>query len=128
STLLRLCVPICQCPMLSCPPLKYSAAFSSFLAQLFGARRHLRSFPTRRSSDLKKQNHIAILKEIRKQDMITKTDLVDKVHLTSVGVGNIVGELIEAGIVREAGYGESRGGRPPVLYTMEWDSVYVIAV
>ena len=76
----------------------------------------------------KKQNHIAILKEIRKQDMITKTDLVDKVHLTSVGVGNIVGELIEAGIVREAGYGESRGGRPPVLYTMEWDSVYVIAV
>src|SRR5699024_11336311 len=76
----------------------------------------------------KKQNHIAILKEIRKQDMITKTDLVDKVHLTSVGVGNSVGELIEAGIVREAGYGESRGGRPPVLYTMEWDSVYVIAV
>src|SRR5699024_12586523 len=51
-----------------------------------------------------------------------------KVHLSAFGVANIVDVLIEEGHVREAGYGESRGGRPPVLYTMEWDTVYVIEV
>lgn len=69
-----------------------------------------------------------ILKEIRKYETFTKMDLIDKFHLTSTAIGNIFTELIQANIIHEVGYGESNGGRPPVLYAMQWDSIYVIAV
>ena len=73
-------------------------------------------------------NRSLILKEIRQNGPITKIDLAERYDLTFTAVGNIVFDLSEAGIVEKAGYGESSGGRPPVLYQIKWDSVYVVAL
>src|SRR5699024_9243773 len=77
---------------------------------------------------LKQLNRSLILKEIRQSGPISKIDLASQFDLTFAAVGNIMTELSEAGVIEEAGYGESRGGRPPVLYDIKWDSVYVIAL
>lgn len=78
--------------------------------------------------NLRQLNRSLILKEIRQYGPITKIDLASKFDLTFTAVGNIVTELSDADIVEEAGYGESKGGRPPVLYNIKWDNVYVIAL
>ncbi|MBY7142895.1 ROK family transcriptional regulator [Virgibacillus sp. NKC19-3] len=77
---------------------------------------------------VKQANRSFILKDIRQSGPITKIDLARKFDLTFSAVGNIITEFSEAGLIKEAGYGESSGGRPPVLYEMKWDSVYVIAL
>lgn len=77
---------------------------------------------------VKQLNRSLILKEIRQNGPIPKIDLSSKFDLTFPAVGNIITELLDTGIIEEAGYGESSGGRPPILYKMNWDSVYVIAL
>src|SRR5699024_8661467 len=73
-------------------------------------------------------NRSLILKEVLQNGPITKIDLANKFDLTFTAVGKIVTDLYKAGLIKEAGYGKSRGGRRPILYNMEWDSVYVIAL
>lgn len=80
------------------------------------------------SDAVKQLNRSLILKEIRQNGPVTKIDLANKFDLTFPGVGNIINALMEADLIKEAGYGESSGGRPPILYNMNWDSVYVIAL
>lgn len=73
-------------------------------------------------------NRSLLLKEILQKGPTTKIDLADKFKLTFQAVGNIVKELSEAELIEEVGYGKSRGGRPPILYNIQWDSVYVISL
>lgn len=77
---------------------------------------------------VKQVNRSLILKAIRQKGPITKIALAEQFNLTFAAVGNIITELSEAGLIEETGYGESSGGRPPILYGMKWDSVYVIAL
>src|SRR5699024_2425838 len=55
-------------------------------------------------------------------------DLINTFDLTPTAIGNIIDELIKADIIHKVGYGKSKGGRPPVLYAIKWDKVYVIAI
>src|SRR5699024_2896068 len=77
---------------------------------------------------IKQNNRLLILKEIRQNGPVTKIELANKFDLTFSGVGNIISILMEADLIKEVGYGESSGGRPPILYNMNWDSIYVIAL
>ncbi|MUV37277.1 hypothetical protein JNUCC1_01083 [Lentibacillus sp. JNUCC-1] len=61
------------------------------------------------SDTVKQLNRSLILKEIRKFGPITKIDIAKKFGLTFPAVGNIVADLLKAGVIEEAGYGESRG-------------------
>ncbi|WP_217589117.1 ROK family protein [Lentibacillus saliphilus] len=73
-------------------------------------------------------NRSYILKQIREQGPITKIALANYLSLTFAAVSNIVADLVKLNVIKEVGYGESEGGRPPVLYDMNWNSIHVIAV
>jgi len=77
---------------------------------------------------VKQLNRSLILNEIRRNGPVPKIELAKKFDLTFTAVGNIITELSDMGFIKEAGYGESKGGRRPILYHMKWDSVYVIAL
>lgn len=77
---------------------------------------------------LKQLNRSLILKEIRKRGPVTKIELANKFDLSFPSAGNIITELLHADLIKETGYGESKGGRRPILYGMKWDSVHVIAL
>lgn len=84
--------------------------------------------PFGNGNTVKQNNRTLVLKEIRNHESITKMSLINTFDLTPTAIGNIIDELIKANIIHKVGYGKSNGGRPPVLYAIKWDSVYVIAI
>jgi len=77
---------------------------------------------------VKKINRSLILKEILQSGPCTKIELSEKFNLTFQTVGNVIKELEDADLIENVGYGKSSGGRPPILYNMNWSSVYVISL
>ena len=66
------------------------------------------------NSDIKRKNKAAILRELIRAGEATKPELAFSLHLSLPTVGQIVAELIEAGVVEENGRAVSVGGRRPV--------------
>ncbi len=79
-------------------------------------------------SDLSMRNRLEVLGVIRRAGPITKPEIAARTQLTSVTVTNIVRELEATGWVQASGYGESSGGRRPVLYTMSSERYAVVSV
>lgn len=64
---------------------------------------------------LKEHNSRLVLKTIYHSDAISRADIARATHLTRTTVSDIVNELIEEGLLEEAGIGTSMGGKPPIL-------------
>jgi N-acetylglucosamine repressor len=66
---------------------------------------------------IREVNRSIILDLVRLGDRVSRTELARRSKLTKPTVSTIIGELIEAGIVRDVGFGESvsGGGRPARL-------------
>ncbi|WP_347438257.1 ROK family protein [Fodinisporobacter ferrooxydans] len=62
------------------------------------------------------RNAKEIYKLIRTQGVALKADLLEKSKLTVSTLTRILEELISLGLILEAGFGESTGGRKPILY------------
>lgn len=77
---------------------------------------------------MKSLNKTLILNVIRTEGPISRAAIAKKTQLTPPTVTNIVGELIEAGLVIERDLGESRGGRKPILLTLNTSAFHVIGV
>ena len=79
------------------------------------------------SKGMKFSNALLVLDTVMKNAPISRSDLVRKVGLTQVSVINITNELLDAGIVQEAGKagGSSQGRRSLVLDVRE-DAFYGI--
>lgn len=77
---------------------------------------------------LKKYNEIGMLDLIRRHGSISKADLSRLTGLSATASGMIVSALQEKGYIREAGEGESRGGRKPVMLELNPHSIYSIGV
>ena len=67
------------------------------------------------NSDIKTNNKKRIIKLLAKERELTKLDISRKLEISVPTVTTIVGELIEEGIVLEAGMATSTGGRKPVI-------------
>ena len=61
---------------------------------------------------INKQN---ILNFFRKKDEVRKTEIVDSIGLSAATVSALIQELVDEGYLLEKGYGESSGGRKPML-------------
>lgn len=79
-------------------------------------------------SDIKINNKKRIIKLLSKERELTKLDISRKLDISVPTVTTIVGELIEDGIVLEAGMATSTGGRKPVIIKFLPDSRYSIGV
>ncbi|SDW02650.1 transcriptional regulator, MarR family [Marininema mesophilum] len=77
---------------------------------------------------MKSINKSIILNVIRQQGPIPRAEIAKVTQLTPPTVTNIVGELLDAGIVVECELGESTGGRKPILLRINASTFGVIGV
>jgi predicted NBD/HSP70 family sugar kinase len=78
--------------------------------------------------DLRRENRAAVLWSLYFSRPGSRQDLSAATGLSPASVTNVVRELLEAGIVTEAGSEDSDGGRPRVLLDINPDYGYVIGV
>lgn len=60
-----------------------------------------------------------MLEVLRVHRLLTKTDIVKLTGLTYPTVAKVISSLQEARLIQESGEGQSRGGRPPLLYSFD---------
>lgn len=77
---------------------------------------------------MREMNTKLILRVIRKFSPISRSGIVKKTNLTGATVSRIVSKLLEYGLVQEVGYGESQGGRKPILLELNPHSVLVLGI
>jgi predicted NBD/HSP70 family sugar kinase len=76
--------------------------------------------------DMRRSNRSVILTSIYRQGPLSRYELGRETSLSAASVSNLVGELLEEGIVEEAGSVESDGGRPRVLLRVAPAFGYVV--
>lgn len=69
-----------------------------------------------------------IFEQIRKVGTVSKIDLLEKSGLTGSTLTRTLEELTAQGLILEAGFGESTGGRRPILYTINPQYAYVFGL
>ncbi|WP_276357181.1 ROK family transcriptional regulator [Cohnella caldifontis] len=77
---------------------------------------------------VKNMNRNVILEFIRNQGPITKAEIAARTHLSFTAINNIVDELIREGLIMEAGFDISSGGRKPILLDINPSGVYTVGV
>lgn len=65
---------------------------------------------------------------IHKYGPITKVDLLEMTKLKQTTIFRIIDRLLKENFIEECGYGDSNGGRPPVLYRINADISYIVSV
>jgi predicted NBD/HSP70 family sugar kinase len=76
----------------------------------------------------KDHNSRLVLQTIYEGGQMSRADLARLTHLTRTTVSEVVGDLIEQGLVEEVGQGPSSVGRTPTLLSVVDDSRHIIAV
>ncbi|TWD74879.1 putative NBD/HSP70 family sugar kinase [Kribbella amoyensis] len=76
--------------------------------------------------DMRRTNRSVILTSIYRQGPLSRFELSHETALSAASVSNLVAELLEEGIVEEAGSVESDGGRPRVLLRVAREFGYVV--
>ncbi|PAB58570.1 ROK family transcriptional regulator [Anaeromicrobium sediminis] len=77
---------------------------------------------------MKRINRLVVLNLMRQEGPISRSHLAKKSSLNPATISSITMTLIEEGIVREIGSGESSGGRKPILLELNKENVYAIGV
>lgn len=78
--------------------------------------------------DEKKLSKKNILSLIRRKGPINKNDLGQIVGVSFPTISKIINELLEIGLIKIKQQGESRGGRKPLLYSVDGSSCLAIGV
>ncbi|AOM84239.1 ROK family transcriptional regulator [Salisediminibacterium beveridgei] len=77
---------------------------------------------------MKSLNRSLVINIIRRDGPISRTDISKQANLTPPTVTNIVNDLLKEGLVKEGRIGVSKGGRRPVLLSINYNNHYVIGV
>jgi N-acetylglucosamine repressor len=85
--------------------------------------------PTKATHQKTKQhNRDLVLKNIFDRETISRAEIARLTKLTRTTVSDMVAGFIEEGLVEEIGYGESIGGKAPLLLSLVADSRYLIGL
>jgi|SRR3990170_154145 len=82
----------------------------------------------RNLKDIKLSNRAIIFRAIREAQTISRADLAKLTGLNPATITNIARELLEQGLIEEAGFSGSKGGRPSALLKICSKHSYIIAV
>ncbi len=76
------------------------------------------------------QSHLKtrIIQEMFFTPTATFNDLSEVLGRSIPLISKTIGELIDAGYLLEKGYAPSQGGRPPLMYSLQKDNMYILAV
>ena len=80
------------------------------------------------SKDIKISNRLLVRDTIRRKGLIARYELAKETGLTPPTVTVIVNELINDGVVREVGHGESSGGRRPIMLELDPKAALIFAI
>jgi predicted NBD/HSP70 family sugar kinase len=78
--------------------------------------------------DLRRSNRSLMLRHLYFHQSVSRQDLIRATGLSTASVSNVVTDLIDDGIVVEAGAVESEGGRPRILLEVDNSRFQVIGV
>ena len=76
----------------------------------------------------KQHNRDLVLKTIIDHDAISRAEIARRTNLTRATVSDIVTLLSKENLVKEIGYGESIGGKAPILLSLVADSRYLLGL
>lgn len=76
----------------------------------------------------KQHNRDLVLKTIFDNESISRAEIARVTKLTRATVSDMVANLVEEGLVEEVGYGESIGGKAPILLSLIANSRYLIGL
>ena len=82
----------------------------------------------RNLSDIRLINRSVIFRTIREVGTISRSDLAKRTGLNPATITNITRELLDQGLIIQAGPGKSRGGRRSSLLQINAQHAYIIAV
>lgn len=77
---------------------------------------------------IKEMNTTLVLQMVREHGPISRADISKRTGLNPATVSSHLQSLLEHGVVRETGSGESSGGRKPTLLALVPDACYAVAV
>jgi N-acetylglucosamine repressor len=77
---------------------------------------------------VKEANKFLVLNCIREYEPTSQEEIVTKTRLSRPTVINIVKELLEENLIEKTGYGESNGGRSPVLLSFNSTAYYALGI
>jgi N-acetylglucosamine repressor len=73
-------------------------------------------------------NERLVLRTVYDLGPISRADIARRTHLTRTTVSDVIGGLLEQGLVEESGRGPSSGGKAPILLRFVADSRHVIGL
>lgn len=76
----------------------------------------------------KQHNRSLVLRTVFAHETISRADIARITKLTRTTVSQIVADLITEGLVIEVGVGSSRGGKSPILLSLDADSRHLIGL
>ena len=77
---------------------------------------------------IKEHNKLLVLQTAYSQSNISRADIARTTRLTRTTVSDIVGELMDEGLLEEVGIGSSIGGKPPILLSVVDDARQLICL
>ena len=78
--------------------------------------------------DVRRRNRSVLLSKLYFDGTLSRQDLSERTGLSAASVSNLVAELIDEGVVEEAGSEESDGGRPRILLRVAPDFAHVVGI
>lgn len=78
--------------------------------------------------DLRRSNRSLLLRRLYFGGPLSRQDLIHTTSLSAASVSNVIADLIEDGLVVEAGALESEGGRPRILLRVNSSALHVVGV
>lgn len=80
------------------------------------------------ASQMRAQHRGLLLRLIWRERLISRADLARRTGLSRSSISAIVTDLLETGLVRETGAGDSRGGRRPILLGFDDEALSIVGV
>lgn len=84
--------------------------------------------PTGDQALIKRMNTAIVLKSVLRDAPLSRADISANTGLNKATVSSLVQDLIDSGLVREIGTGQSSGGRKPVLLEFVAESGYAVGI
>jgi predicted NBD/HSP70 family sugar kinase len=85
-------------------------------------------FPANKASHLRRHNRRVLLHGLRLHGSLSRAELARVTGLTPQAVANIIEDLINAGLVREAGRRKAPRGQPPISIEIASDGGYAVGI
>jgi len=103
--------------------------YNDFISSINLQSREIKISPKKAThQQTKKHNRDLVLRTIFSRQATSRAEIARTTKLTRATVSDMVANLIEEGLVEEVGYGESMGGKAPILLEIVADSRFLVGL